>query len=88
MDYVTARHSDYRELVQSGVRCGRLNSVLNSNNRWELECFIVADLRREEAKRLVEMYIHAQWEGCCFSYFTRTNAKQGQFFVRFTSFAL
>jgi len=88
MDFVTARHSDYRELVQSGVMCGRLDSLQGYNGRWQLECFIIMDLTRDEAKRLVEMYCRAQWHGQDFSYFTKPQCKPGQFFVRFTSWEL
>jgi len=88
MDYLTKRHSDYRELVQSGVMCGRLNSIQGYGGRWQLECMIVMDLTRDEAKRLVEMYCRTQWSAQDFSYFTTPKAKPGQFFVRFTSWAL
>ncbi len=88
MDYVTRRHSDYRELVQSGVMCGQLNSLQGRPGRWQLECQITMDLTRDEAKRLVEMYCRAQWQASDFSYFTKPGIAGHKFFVRFISWAL
>lgn len=88
MDFVTRRHENYRELVRVGVMCGALRSFGRMVARWELECQIVGDISKDEAKRAVERYVRTEWEGQDFQYFTTPQSKPGKFKVRFTSWVL
>jgi hypothetical protein len=88
MDYLTRRAVSYRDLVAHGVMCGKLNNLLDRPQRWQLECQIVGNITKDEAKRAVENYCRREWDATDFSYFTTAGAKSGSFRVRFTSFAL
>jgi len=88
MDRITMRADAYQELVRTGVRCGRLQSTNGLQTGWTLQCFIMSDIDRDTAKEAVKRYCRDQWEAQNFSFFTKYGAKKGEFWVRFTSWAL
>ncbi len=88
MDYLTRRHTHYQELVALGVICGRLTRKFGTETRWTLECTIVGDVSKADAKQYVESYCKSQWEAQNFSYTTKLGAPQNKFSVTFTSWAL
>lgn len=88
MDRVTARHDSYRELVRTGVRCGRLTALDGLRSRWQLQCFMEPSITRDDAKEAVKAYCRDQWEAFDFSFYTKPGTKTGEFWVKFASWAL
>lgn len=89
MDYVVRRHAEYRELVSSGVRCGKLHSGLTAKNRWHVQCFMDDLLTdRPTAKIMVEAFVRSQWDATLVSFYVKQGAKRGEFWCMFSSFAL